>query len=195
MLNKLLTKKISLRADERIENIIRRSGRYFFLQAVIAAALLLLAFFLIYPLFNWGWPGVIGFCLLIVMGLGLTLRIYWSYYFTTFIMTDRRIIDLDQRGFLNFFITSVLYSKIQDVSFKKKFLSPGELTISLIGERKTIIQLVGINQPQKLAAEILAQQDNYRRRKTYQTNQRAVILLEKIKNKLGEERFNSLVAD
>lgn len=195
MLKKLLAKKISLKPDEPIENIVRRSARYFFIQGFIAVVLLLLAFFLIYPLFNRGWPGLLVFCLLAMIGLFLAIRVYWNYYFTALVLTSRRLIDIEQSGFSNYFITSAVYGKIQDISFKKRLFSPGEVIISLSGERGTAIRLSGISRPEKLTAEILNCQDNCHSRKSNYTGTRANILLKRIRRRLGEEKFRKLIAD
>jgi hypothetical protein len=194
MLYKKLKRQAGVKSDEEIKNIVRYSliswtGPIFF-----SILFIILPFFLIYPLFRQGEWGVVAFTVLLLAGLLLAWRTYLCYYFTVFIMTDRRVIDLERSGFLKIFITSVLYNRIQDVNFTKKFFR-GSVVIHLLGDKKVSLVLDGIRNPEKLVSEIIGNQEEYYQRKTRVRDNRAIATLKRIKAKLGEKEFNALIGD
>lgn len=200
MPNKILLKNINLKDNERIENIVRRSLWSWFWQIIFAAILMLLPFFLIYPLFQLGWRGVAIFALFAFCGLLLVVRIYLSYYFTVFIMTSLRIIDLERNGFFNQLVASALYSKIQEVSGQKRgiiksFFGLSDLDITLIGEKKAGLKLINIKKADWVMSEIISMQENFLTNRRREAGEKAQYLLNKIKRRVGEDVFNRLIAD
>jgi hypothetical protein len=101
---------------------------------------------------------------------------------------------LERSGFLKIFITSVLYNRIQDVNFTKKFFR-GSVVIHLLGDKKVSLVLDGIRNPEKLVSEIIGNQEEYYQRKTRVRDNRAIATLKRIKAKLGEKEFNALIGD
>lgn len=199
MLEKKLIQNLGLKDGEKTENLIRRSLWCWFWPITGGIFLIALAFFLIYPLFRWGISGVIFFALIIILGFGMLLRSYWSYYFTVFCLTNFRIIDLEQGGFFNHLATGVLYSQIQEVNYRASGLlhalrRTGDVYLSFVGNQKIKIKLKKVKQPQKVVSEILARQEAALRPNVFPAQQ-AGFLLAKIKNKIGEEAFKKLIAD
>lgn len=190
---------IKLRDGEKVNAVIRRSVWYYFWPLVISIFLIILPFFLLYPLFKQGWTGVIIFCLILFVGLAWLLRICISCYFTVFVMTNFRIIDIDKRGFFNKTISGAIYSKIGDVSFRQKgiagsILRVGDIFIGLLGKEDVTLKLSAIKNPHSVVSDILLCQAKYQNRLSRRI-ENANNLLIKIKRKIGDEAFRKLIAD
>jgi len=192
-------KNIGLKEGEEIRYLIRRSLWSYFWRLLLSAVLIILSFFLMYPLFKSGWWGIGGFGALLLFGLVLFLRTFSSYYFTVFVMTNFRIIDVDQNGFFNRVASAVLYSKIQDVSYEARgvvgaIFRLGDVYIDFLNKQKIQLKLTTVRNPQMIVSNLLALQDDYLRESGYDDAE-AKILLNKIKLKIGREAFNKLIAD
>lgn len=178
MIKEQLLKNISLREKEKIHRIIRRSLWSYSRLIFYAVFLIILAFFLIYPLFQYGWWGIIIFILLLVFGLWLGFKVIWLYFFNIWILSSRRVIDFDQQGFFGRTISSASYSKIADVSWEKKgilktIFGLGNITIDLFGtfdpesgkRRRVKLKIINVKKPADIAAEIIFLQEVFLRRK------------------------------
>lgn len=86
----------------------------------VAGLFILLDFFFLVLLFSQGWWGVGLFfaVLLIVSVFALRTWIIWSR--NVFIITNKRVIDVDQHGFFSKTVSECNYEKIQDVSYTIK---------------------------------------------------------------------------
>lgn len=200
MFNEKIIKNLHLQQNEEVFSLIRKSLFAWFWWIISATLLLLLPFFLIYPLFQYGIMGIAVFCLLLLLSLALFLRIYSSYYRTIFIMTSSRIIDIDHRGFFGEEMSEAGYAKIEEVYFKsngivKKMLGLNDIYISFSGNNHSQWRLANIKDAKEIASKILFQQEQYLHQKLDQRNLEAEYLLDKIRKKLGAEAFASLIAD
>ncbi|MEI6288599.1 MAG: PH domain-containing protein [bacterium] len=197
MLEKVLLRRISLQEGEQAEILIRQSLWAWSGFIFLAIFLIIAPFFFIYPLFHYGWLGVLIFFILLFLGIIIALNMYVSYFFTVFVMTNMRIIDFDQRGFTQNIATQVLYNKIEDITFESKglanfLLGTGKVDISFWGNKKMKLRLFFVKNPQSIAGELVERQ---KRLGVTKTTAQPADLLEKIKSKIGEESFNNLVAE
>lgn len=151
--------KKNLKGDERVIRLIRK---YFFVftgPLLFSVIFIIASFFFLYPLFHWGVAGMAVFILLIGIGVLLALRVFVEYSFNVFIVTDQRIIDIDQRGFFERTVSEMTYDKIQDVSFKIKglaqtLLNYGSIIIQTAGQQANI-ELQGVKNPEKIQQIII----------------------------------------
>jgi len=121
MRQEYLFKKISLRPDEEIVNILHHHPIAFLKQILITVFIILLAFFLMFPLFkNLGQAGVAIFVVLILTGLIYGGREFFIWYNNVFVITSQRIIDIDQRGIFDKTVSAAPYEKIMDLSYSVK---------------------------------------------------------------------------
>lgn len=119
-----VNKLIQLKPEEKIIAIYRQYGWTAAGTVVLACVLIVLPFFLLAPLFARGPLGVGIFFLILGIGIVYSLHRAMHWYYTMFIVTDRRIVDVDQRGFFDRTVSEVLFSKIQDVSYRIKGVFP-----------------------------------------------------------------------
>jgi uncharacterized membrane protein YdbT with pleckstrin-like domain len=112
-----VSRVITLRKDEKIVRVIRSFWLAHLLRVLLGATLMTLAFFFMMPLFRFGWPGVVGFLLLVSLGGLYSLRALVVWYWNVFIVTNQRVVDVNQRGYFSREVSEANYEKIQDVLY------------------------------------------------------------------------------
>lgn len=201
MLKRSLHRAIKFQEGEKIISTFRRPFISYLWQYFLAWFLILLAFFLIYPLLKLQWRGLLGFSIILVVGVFLLIRAFVCKYFTVLVLTNRRIIDMDQNGFFSRRATSVLLSKIKNVSWQKKgfwnsIKNTGKISIELYSDNeymiKTKILLNGFYKPHQIASCILECQEKYSISKRKNTDT-AMEMLKIIRKKLGRDEFARLL--
>ena len=103
------------RPDEEVRLVVRRHPIVFFwplLQSTIALAFIVLA------LIFWGLGDIfyIVVTVLILIIFSLIFKISFIYSNSFCLVTNQRVINVDQRGFFNRVITETDYAKIQEVT-------------------------------------------------------------------------------
>ncbi|MFA5135600.1 MAG: PH domain-containing protein [Patescibacteria group bacterium] len=116
-------------------------------------------FFFLYPLFRWGTSGILIFIGALIVGGFILLRVFVIYSFNVFVITDERIIDIDQRGFFDRTVSETTYDKIQDVSFRIKGIAQtlfkyGHVVIQTAGTQANI-ELHGVKEPERVQQTII----------------------------------------
>ena len=89
--------------------------------------------------------------------------VWTDYYLDTWIVTDKRIIDIEQRGFFRRHISSFRMERIQDVTIEVNgiiatLLNFGDIHVQTAGESREFI-IKGIPKPKQLKEAILRQSD------------------------------------
>lgn len=123
-----------LKEDERIKAITKRHGVALIPGLALALVLLVAPFFFLFPLFRTGPPGVVVFAILVLVGVFIAIRTFVMWDGDVFIVTDLRIVDVDQRGLFSRTVSEVKLEDIQDVSWSKNglmdmFLKVGTLKV------------------------------------------------------------------
>jgi hypothetical protein len=113
-------KKISLKSGEEIITVVRHYGLTLWPKILVAAFLIVVPFFFLFPLFKWGPWGVGLFIFPILLGIVYAIRIFILWYYNAFIITNRRVIDVDQRGFFERIVSEADFSEVKDVSHRRK---------------------------------------------------------------------------
>ncbi len=135
--------------------ILRHHPIGFAKQIVITVFIVLLSFFLMYPLFNFlDQLGVALFIALLATGIFYGGREFYIWYNNVFVITNQRIIDIDQRGFFEKIVSEVPYENIIDISYYVKgfwqtVLKLGTIKIKAGGVDlviKNIKEVVKVNQ-------------------------------------------------
>jgi len=115
-----ITNKINLRSEEEIIQVVRRYFLTLWPNIGLSLLLILVPFFFLFPLFRLGYWGVIIFFFLILSGLFYGIRKIAIWYLNVFVITSKRVIDIDQRGFFDQIISEVPHKKVKDVSCRIK---------------------------------------------------------------------------
>lgn len=115
-----LYKALNLKDDEKVIYLAHQFPLTRWPQVFITFLLIVGPFFFLFPLFNLGWWGVLIFFGLLLFGIIYGVRQLVKWYYNVFCVTDRRVIDIDQRGFFDRTVSVAPYENIQDVSYRIK---------------------------------------------------------------------------
>ncbi len=119
---------------------------------------LVLPFFFLFPLWKEGTWGVIVFSLWLASGVFLLARTYFLWSQTILVVTDKRVVDHDQKGFFHRVVTEVRYDQIDEVGYSIKGVLPtlfgyGTLHIELSGS-SVDIEIEKIHRPARITDAI-----------------------------------------
>lgn len=116
--NKILT--IELKDDEQVKDIVRESALVIMPRIIIAMIYLIVLFFFLFMFISFGTVGVIIFVFLLLFGIAFIMRKIFLWYMNVFIVTNQRIIDLEQKGFLNKHISEIPFQKVDNIHYRIK---------------------------------------------------------------------------
>jgi hypothetical protein len=108
-----------LKDDEEIRAITRQHG--VMLVPMLSLALLLIVgpFFFLFPLFSSGPAGIIMFGILVLVGIFVAIRKFIMWDGDVFIVSNQRIVNVDQKGMFSRTVTEVKLEDIHDASWSK----------------------------------------------------------------------------
>ncbi len=198
MNNRRLLKTILLAEGEKIILLLRPSMWRWFWQLLLCIILIFGDFFFLYPLVQWGNLGLIIFAAVQLLALIILLKIGRRYYFTSLIVTNKKIIDIDQLGYFNRAISQEPLGKIADVHGRTSgiggaLLGLGDIFIFL-PETNSQIVISKIKNFKNAVSIIASEQEGYLESHAG-SSQNPEQLLSKIKNKIGTEKFQRLLGD
>lgn len=124
MTNQHLLKRLELGSGETIRAVWRRWWLTKWWRWLLMILAVLLPFFLLYPLLQWPGYGLVALVVLVLVGVSLSIRWWWCWYGTVLVLTNRRIIDCDQRGLFDRVLTAAAFDRITDVHFRRKGIWP-----------------------------------------------------------------------
>lgn len=132
-----------LKDDESVKTLARRHIVTLLPRLFLALIFLVLPFFFLFPLFSLGPLGVVLFIVLFGCGAVLAVRSMLLWDSDVLIITNRRVVDVDQRGVFTRMVSEAPLGSIQDVSWMAKgFLESlfhmGTLRIQLASGTSTI---------------------------------------------------------
>lgn len=117
-----LEKSLNLKDGEQVIYLGHRFALIHWPWMALSFILIVGPFFFLFPLFNLGWIGVVIFFCLIAFGIVFALRQLVKWYYTVFVVTPERIIDMDQKGLFDRTVSPVPFQNIQGVAFRMKGL-------------------------------------------------------------------------
>ncbi|MFH1171219.1 MAG: PH domain-containing protein [bacterium] len=167
---------------------------------LLAAIFLLGSFFFLFPLLRVGFWGVILLFALFLFGIFLVVRIVLLRALNVLIVTNLRLIDIDQRGFFHREVSEATYEKIQDVSFSLKGVAQtlfryGNVLIQTAGVQANL-EVQNVRHPERIQELITKVQTESQQQKTPGSSMTAEELLElvqKLKEGLGDDVFRKLI--
>lgn len=129
---------LTLKEDERVRSVVRRHPLKLVLPLGLALLFIVIPFFLLFPLFNWGLPGILIFSASLLIGICIALRALVLWDANTFIITTLRIVSVDQRSLLTRVVTELPLISIQDVSWSRdgileNLFRMGSISVQTVG--------------------------------------------------------------
>lgn len=145
---------IQLKDEESIQAMVRRHLVSLLPSLFLAMLFIVIPFFFLFPLFSYGLAGVIIFGVSVVLGILWSMRTFFLWHADVLIITNLRIVDVDQRGLLSRKVTEAQYENIQDVSWKREgvfqtIFRMGSVQVQTAGSSQTI-EAHGVPFPQKV---------------------------------------------
>ncbi len=113
-------KPLTLDSDEKILFLSHQHWAIFFWRIVLVVFLIVMPFFLMFPLFAWGRLGIALFVYSIAVGVLVLLRTYVVWHLTTLVITNKRVFKTAQSGFFDTQVSEMMLSRINDVSHRIK---------------------------------------------------------------------------
>lgn len=166
--------------------------------SVLAGIIIILDFFLLTLLFSQGLWGIIVFFVVFLFILIIIWRTWIIWSKNVFIITNRRIIDVDQHGFFSKTVSECDYVKIQDVSYTVKglfatFFHFGRIQIQTAGNIANL-ELDLIKDPAHVQEVIMDQLKAINQPPENQklTKNELTGALDKVNNKVDEETLKKL---
>lgn len=119
-----IDKNIQLKPEEEVldvvhEDVIPHLPRFFLL-----CLWFVIPFFFLFPLFREGFLGVVVFFSLAGSAAIFFLRTFTKWVNTVLVITDRRVIDVERRGFFDRVVSEVPYAHVEDVTYRVKGIWP-----------------------------------------------------------------------
>ncbi len=111
-----------IQEDEDLVMFVRHYPASYVVKAIVLFIYFLLPFFFLFPLWDAGIVGRIVFWLLLISALLMIVRFWAVVYFNSLIITDRRIIEIHQKGLFEQHVSEMQYDKVQNISYAKKGL-------------------------------------------------------------------------
>jgi hypothetical protein len=157
-----------LKPHEEIMEVIRESIYFHLLKFVLIIFWLLLPFLFLFPLFREGTWGIILFFIVFLSGLIALIRKSYCWTRTVLVVTDKRVIDLEQKGFFDKVVTEATYKQIDEVTYRIKGFIPtifryGKVSLHLGGSAADI-EFSAIQQPSRVHDLINDLRDEYEKR-------------------------------
>lgn len=149
-----------LRENEELISLVRKHPLAFAKTGLIASLLLITPFFLMFSLFQLKEIGLVLFIVILVAGLLCLIRVIRMWRYNVFLITDKRVILIKQRGLWDRHVSEIEYEKIQDIAFRIKGIKQtlfrfGSIKIQIHSSESAMI----VNQvpnPQKLQQLLLS---------------------------------------
>lgn len=166
MFERYLLKTIHL--DESVVKIVRPSWIHYRWKLAFVFVGLVITVFLFYPLFSLGsWGGVIFFILVAFFFFAL-LRIFILWSLNVYILTSKRIIDVDQRSLFEKHVAECPLENIQDIRYNKKGFFSTVFNVGTVivqsGGGRGHIDFVDVPNPNTVKESIMNVQQHHSRK-------------------------------
>ena len=153
-----LSKKIHLREDEKILEIIRRYWLTDLWKYIISFVFLFVSSFSMFYLFSYGWQGYLVFGTGFLIGIYIILRTWFFSNYNMFVVTSERIADVHRAGWFDEIISSVGHKDVKDVAVRKKgvlanIFNYGSLVVQS-SSQQFVLEVVKIHFPQEAQARL-----------------------------------------
>lgn len=145
---------LQLKDEEAIRAMIRRHIVTLIGPLLLAMLFIVAPFFFLFPLFSLGIFGVLVFVIFIIAGIVLAFRTLFIWDADVLIVTNTRVVDVDQKGLFSRHVGEAALNSIQDVSWHKEgfwqtLFRMGTVKIQTAGAA-AVIEADNIPKPEKV---------------------------------------------
>jgi uncharacterized membrane protein YdbT with pleckstrin-like domain len=177
-----LEQVIRLHEQEKVVGVIRQFGVVYLPSGVGALVVFAAPFFFMLPLFDLGGYGLVLFVLFLVAGTFWGVRTIFRWFWTVLVVTNQRIVDIDQKGLFDRVVSEASFDKIQDVSYARRgvwatLFNYGTLVIQTAGSTAHLEQYY-VRRPQDVQHQIVKAMSGHAAGPTSERTQKVSALLE-----------------
>lgn len=145
---------LQLKDDEQVKAIIRRHVATLVPTLLLALLCIVVPFFLLFPLFSWGVLGVILFFVAVIFGIVCAVRAMVLWDADVLIITNLRLVEVDQRGLLARTVSEAGMPTVQDVSWSRKGLAQTLFRMGTVRIKTTVgsgeIEVCHVGRPEQV---------------------------------------------
>jgi hypothetical protein len=154
-----LSDVMKVQAGEKVLGVFRAHTIALIVRLLGFAVLMILPCFFIFPLFQVGVVGILIFCAPVLAGVLGAWRSVRLWDATALILTDRRLVHVQQRGMWDRHVSEVAFSHVGDVQWEKRGLwhslwGIGALRIRTNGGAVPSIAIEDLRGPDRIARSI-----------------------------------------
>jgi membrane protein YdbS with pleckstrin-like domain len=117
-----ITDVIQLQPEERVCGVYRRHSITLWPRLILAGMLIVLPFFYLFPLTGAGPLGLFVFILFVAAGLVVALRAFFMWDADILLLTNRRVVDVDQKGVWSRTVSEVPLVRVEEVRWDRRGL-------------------------------------------------------------------------
>lgn len=180
-----------LQTGEDVVQVIRRHPATMFPAVGGGAMIVLVDFFFIAWWFKHQWGGI-AFIIMVLLGILCIIRGVYIWSHNILAITNKRVIDIDQRGFFERNVSETTYDKVQDVRYTIRGFWPtilrfGTIVVQTAGTT-TNLELDAVQHPvdvQRLITD-LQQQSQIQPNQDVSASE-LLGVVEKLKAEIGED--------
>ena len=151
-------KIIQLRPGEEIFTVVHEHFIPHFPKILLFFLWLVIPFFFLFPLWREGILGIIIFFALIGSASIYAFRFFFKWSHTVLIITDQRVIDIEQKSFFDRIVTEIPIHSIDEAAYRIKGFIPTIFTFGTVRLKTTgssaDIKFSRIHKPAKIQALI-----------------------------------------
>lgn len=188
-----------LKEGEELVRLVRRHPVVLVPPLGLGIFLVLTDFFLMAWWFRHGWWGVGLWLFILILSAWWIFRTVYIWSLNVMVLTNQRVIDINQRGVFDRRVAEAPYDKIQDVRYTirgmwQTLLSFGVIVLQTAGST-TNLELTNVRHPvelQQLITDLMghaaAKSDT-----AHLSAEELLKLVDRLKNELGPEGFTTLL--
>lgn len=187
-----------LQTGEDVIQVVRRHPATMFPMVGGGAVVILLDFFFIAWWFKHQWGGI-AFAVTALLGVLLIIRGVYIWSHNILAVTNKRVIDIDQRGFFERNVAETTYDKVQDVRYTIRGFWPtvlrfGTIVVQTAGTT-TNLELDAVQHPVDLQRLITDLQHQSQMKPNQDVSASELLgVVEKLKAEIGEDGVAKLLS-
>ncbi len=135
-----LEKILQRKPDEEIVQIYHAFFLPFVPKLIPVALWFVVPFFFLFPLSRQGIAGMVLFAALTLSALVFGWRLMYRWRGSVFVVTDKRVFDIEQKGFFDRLVSEVSLDRVDDVTYEVKGMFA---TLFGYGSVRVIVQGTG----------------------------------------------------
>lgn len=121
---------VQLKEGERVQAMVRKHYSMILPALLVSGALIVIPFFFLFTFVRFGSLGILVFAILVAIGLFVALKTFYIWDAGVFIVTNQRLVKVDQRSLWNRAVSEIALRDVRDLQWERRGIRD---TISQMG--------------------------------------------------------------